>query len=91
MDLEQSKYQHSEWRLSIYGRFVILRACIVCLVTYRNIGEWDKLAKWVINHKLLSHNVRWLIQVPRLYDVFKNGGLVENFEDVMRSELSRTK
>lgn len=21
-DLEQSKYQHSEWRLSIYGRYV---------------------------------------------------------------------
>ncbi|KAL7419524.1 AMP deaminase [Cryptotrichosporon argae] len=69
-DLEQSKYQNSEWRLSIYGR---------------NINEWDKLAKWVINHKLLSHNVRWLIQVPRLYEVFKGGGLVDNFEDVVKN------
>jgi AMP deaminase len=45
------------------------------------------LAKWVINHKLISHNVRWLIQVPRLYEVFKAGGLVNNFEDVVRSKL----
>ncbi|OCF33342.1 AMP deaminase [Kwoniella heveanensis BCC8398] len=69
-DLEQSKYQHSEWRLSIYGR---------------NINEWDKLAKWVVNNKLISHNVRWLIQVPRLYEVFRGSGLVDNFEDVVRN------
>lgn len=69
-DLEQSKYQHSEWRLSIYGR---------------NLGEWDKLAKWVVNNKLVSHNVRWLIQVPRLYEVYKAGGLVDTFEDIVRN------
>ncbi|WVR05899.1 AMP deaminase [Kwoniella sp. DSM 27419] len=69
-DLEQSKYQQCEWRLSIYGR---------------NINEWDKLAKWVVNNKLISHNVRWLIQVPRLYEVFKGSGLVNNFEDVVRN------
>jgi AMP deaminase len=57
----------------------------------RNLGEWDKLAKWVINHKLISHNVRWLIQVPRLYEVFKAGGLVNNFEDVVRSKLNITR
>ena len=32
-DLEESKYQHMEWRLSIYGR---------------KRDEWDKLAKWVL-------------------------------------------
>ncbi|WWC99694.1 AMP deaminase [Kwoniella sp. B9012] len=69
-DLEQSKYQVSEWRLSIYGR---------------NLGEWDKLAKWVVNNKLVSHNVRWLIQVPRLYEVYKGSGLVNNFEDVVQN------
>ena len=72
-DLEQSKYQHCEWRLSIYGR---------------NINEWDKLAKWVVNNKLISHNIRWLIQVPRLYEVFKGAGQVENFEDVVKSECT---
>lgn len=85
-DLEQSKYQHSEWRLSIYGRRVAGRLVSAASAHfYRNVNEWDKLAKWVINNKLLSHNVRWLIQVPRLYEVFKGGGLIDNFEDVVRS------
>ncbi|WVO12977.1 AMP deaminase [Cryptococcus depauperatus] len=69
-DLEQNKYQHSEWRLSIYGR---------------NINEWDKLAKWVVDNKLISHNVRWLIQVPRLYEVYKGQGLINSFEDIVRN------
>ncbi|THH11141.1 hypothetical protein EW145_g843 [Phellinidium pouzarii] len=69
-DLEQSKYQNCEWRISVYGR---------------NVYEWDKLAKWVINHKLFSHNVRWLVQIPRLYDLFKQNGSVKNFEDIIRN------
>jgi AMP deaminase len=56
----------------------------------RNINEWDKLARWVVNHKLISHNVRWLIQVPRLYEVFKAGKLVNNFEDVVKSKLTHS-
>ena len=51
----------------------------------RKKDEWDKLAQWVINNKLFSHNVRWLIQVPRLYDVYKENGSIENFEDIVRS------
>ena len=87
-DLEQSKYQvntltpcspikltlgqNCEWRVSIYGR---------------SVDEWDKLAKWVINNKLFSHNVRWLIQVPRLYNVYKENGAVKTFEDIVISRL----
>lgn len=67
-DLEASKYQFVEWRLSIYGR---------------DIGEWDKLASWVVDNKLFSPNVRWLIQVPRLFDVYKSTGLMDNFEQVV--------
>lgn len=52
----------------------------------RNVNEWDKLAKWIVKNKLISHNVRWLIQVPRLYDIYKSGGLIENFQDIIRSE-----
>ncbi|KAJ7643740.1 hypothetical protein FB45DRAFT_281221 [Roridomyces roridus] len=69
-DLEQSKYQNCEWRISIYGR---------------SMGEWDKLAKWIVNNKLYSHNVRWLIQVPRLYDIYKANGSVQTFEDIIRN------
>lgn len=50
-DLEESKYQNVELRLSIYGR---------------SRDEWDKLAKWAVSHQVYSNNVRWLVQVPRL-------------------------
>ncbi|EGG00953.1 uncharacterized protein MELLADRAFT_117941 [Melampsora larici-populina 98AG31] len=64
-DLETGKYQQAEYRLSIYGR---------------SKDEWDKLAKWVVNNKLFSNNVRWLIQVPRLYDVYKRNVFEPLFE-----------
>ncbi|KAG9065863.1 AMP deaminase [Linnemannia hyalina] len=67
-DLEQSKYQMAEYRISIYGRAE---------------NEWDKLADWVVNNQLFSPNVRWLIQVPRLYNVYKATKTVENFEQVI--------
>ncbi|ODA77219.1 hypothetical protein RJ55_06846 [Drechmeria coniospora] len=67
-DLESSKYQMVEWRISVYGK---------------SIDEWDKLAAWVVDNKLFSHNVRWLIQIPRLYDVYKASGLMESFEQVV--------
>jgi AMP deaminase len=69
-DLESSKYQMVEWRISIYGK---------------SIDEWDKLARWVVDHKLFSHNVRWLIQIPRLYDVYKASGLMESFEQTVKN------
>jgi AMP deaminase len=67
-DLEESKYQHTEWRLSIYGR-------------KRN--EWGKLARWVIGHKLVSENNQWMIQIPRLYSVFKAAGQIGCFQDLL--------
>ncbi|ODQ57975.1 hypothetical protein WICANDRAFT_16361, partial [Wickerhamomyces anomalus NRRL Y-366-8] len=69
-DLENSKYQMCEYRISIYGR---------------SIDEWSKLADWVIDNNLLSHNVRWLIQVPRLYDIYKKTGLVSSFQDIIKN------
>lgn len=69
-DLENSKYQNCEYRISIYGR---------------SIDEWDKLASWIIDNKVISHNVRWLIQIPRLYDIYKKTGIVENFNDICRN------
>ncbi|OLY77992.1 AMP deaminase [Smittium mucronatum] len=67
-DLESSKYQMAEYRVSIYGQ---------------SIDEWDKLAKWVINNKVVSHNVRWLIQVPRLYSNYKSLGTISSFQDII--------
>lgn len=67
-DLESSKYQMAEYRISIYGR---------------SLQEWDKLAAWVIDNKLYSHNVRWIIQVPRLYDIYKKNGIVSQFQEIV--------
>jgi AMP deaminase len=69
-DLESSKYQMVEWRISIYGK---------------SLDEWDKLAAWVIDNKLFSHNVRWLIQIPRLYDVYKASGMMSSFEQIIKN------
>ncbi|KXS16152.1 AMP deaminase [Gonapodya prolifera JEL478] len=69
-DLEASKYQNAEYRISIYGR---------------SMSEWDKLAQWVCDNKLFSSNVRWLIQVPRLYDVYKANKTVNNFSDMIKN------
>jgi AMP deaminase len=69
-DLENSKYQMAEYRISIYGR---------------SKDEWDKLAAWVLDNKLFSPNVRWLIQVPRLYDIYKKAGLVNTFADIVQN------
>ncbi|XP_044746826.1 AMP deaminase 2 isoform X3 [Coccinella septempunctata] len=67
-DLEESKYQNAELRLSIYGK---------------NKDEWDKLAKWAIESNVYSDNVRWLIQVPRLFDIFKLNKILDNFQEIL--------
>jgi len=69
-DLEESKYQNAEFRISIYGR---------------NINEWDKLAKWAVKNEVSSYNIRWLIQIPRLYDIYHANKQVENFEQVLEN------
>lgn len=67
-DLESSKYQFVEWRVSIYGK---------------SLDEWDKLARWVVHNKLFSHNVRWLVQIPRLYLPWKRNETIDNFEQLI--------
>jgi len=69
-DLEDQKYQFSEMRVSIYGR---------------KKDEWAKLGGWFHEHKVARKQVRWLIQVPRLYHVYKKMGIVENFGDLLRN------
>ncbi|XP_026162153.1 AMP deaminase 2 isoform X2 [Mastacembelus armatus] len=69
-DLEESKYQNSELRLSIYGR---------------SRDEWDKLAQWAVNHRVYSNNVRWLIQVPRLFDVYHTKKQLANFQEMLEN------
>uniref|UniRef100_A0A673YLL7 AMP deaminase n=1 Tax=Salmo trutta TaxID=8032 RepID=A0A673YLL7_SALTR len=67
-DLEESKYQNVELRLSICGR---------------SRGEWDKLAQWAVKHQVYSNNVRWLVQVPRLFDVYHTKKQLCNFQELL--------
>ncbi|KAH8676371.1 hypothetical protein BX600DRAFT_454901 [Xylariales sp. PMI_506] len=69
-DLESSKYQMVEWRISIYGR---------------SMDEWDNLAAWVVDNKLFSHNVRWLVQIPRLFDVYRASEMMQSFEQIVKN------
>ncbi|XP_023806621.1 AMP deaminase 3 [Oryzias latipes] len=69
-DLEESKYQYAEPRLSIYGS---------------SPEEWESLAKWFIEHKVYSPNMKWMIQVPRIYDIFKSKKLVPNFARMLEN------
>lgn len=69
-ELEESKYQHAEPRLSIYGR---------------SQSEWAGLASWFIQHRVHSPNMRWMIQVPRIYDIFRSKKLVPNFAKMLEN------
>ncbi|CAG0896234.1 unnamed protein product [Cyprideis torosa] len=67
-DMEDSKYQNAELRLSVYGK---------------SRDEWDKLARWACNHNVYSDNVRWLVQIPRLYDIYRSKNLIENYQEIL--------
>ncbi|XP_039009057.1 AMP deaminase-like [Hibiscus syriacus] len=67
-DLAASKYQMAEYRISIYGR---------------KQSEWDQMASWIVNNELYSGNVVWLIQIPRLYNVYKEMGIVTSFQNIL--------
>lgn len=67
-DLEASRYQMAEYRISIYGK---------------SIDEWDKLAAWIYDNQIFSDSIRWMIQLPRLYNVYKEGKVLSSFEDII--------
>uniref|UniRef100_A0A8C8SYM9 AMP deaminase n=1 Tax=Pelusios castaneus TaxID=367368 RepID=A0A8C8SYM9_9SAUR len=69
-ELEENKYQYTEPRLSIYGR---------------SPDEWQNLAIWFIKHKVYSPNIRWIIQVPRIYDIFRSKNLLPNFGKMLEN------
>jgi AMP deaminase len=68
--IERQKTTFTEFRLSIYGR---------------HKDEWNRLAKWLTSHGMAHPVNRWVIQVPRLYSVFKQSGDVCSFEEMLRN------
>ncbi|XP_051494936.1 AMP deaminase 1 isoform X2 [Apus apus] len=69
-DLEDAKYQYAEPRLSIYGR---------------SAEEWPKLASWFNKHRVYSPNMKWMIQVPRIYDVFRSKNFLPHFGKMLEN------
>nr|UAW06711.1 deaminase [Kerria lacca] len=69
-DLEESKYQNAEPRLSIYGK---------------TRDEWDKLAIWATTYNVCSPNMRWLVQIPRLFDIYKSNKILNNFQEFLNN------
>ncbi|KAK6160032.1 hypothetical protein DH2020_003413 [Rehmannia glutinosa] len=67
-DLEASKYQVAEYRISIYGR---------------KQSEWDQLASWFVNNGIYSENAVWLIQLPKLYNIYRSMGTVTSFQNIL--------
>eukprot|EP00516_Mucochytrium_quahogii_P000491 CAMPEP_0203752396 /NCGR_PEP_ID=MMETSP0098-20131031/6336_1 /ASSEMBLY_ACC=CAM_ASM_000208 /TAXON_ID=96639 /ORGANISM=" , Strain NY0313808BC1" /LENGTH=754 /DNA_ID=CAMNT_0050642547 /DNA_START=363 /DNA_END=2624 /DNA_ORIENTATION=+ len=67
-DLEANKYVMLEPRVSIYGR---------------HPAEWTKLANWYYSNRLATPNVRWMIQIPRLYSIYKGIGLINTFQEML--------
>ena len=63
-DLANTKYQMAEYRLSIYGK---------------SKSEWSQLASWWYDNKLVSPNVVWMVQIPRLYEIYRKNGMLKNF------------
>jgi len=69
-DLEESKYQHAEPRLSIYGR---------------RYDEFEKLAKWATSNDVYSSHIVWLIQIPRIFDIYKKNGQMGTFQEMLHN------
>jgi len=65
---ESNENEFWEPRISIYGR---------------SRSEWGYLAKWVMNNKLHSKTCRWMIQIPRIYSVWKKIGLVKDYATII--------
>ena len=66
--MEEQKYIYAEFRVSVYGS---------------KMDQWDELAKWVVNNKLFSDKNRWLVQIPRIFDVWKKTKALDSFQDLL--------
>ncbi|XP_062892845.1 AMP deaminase 1-like [Mobula hypostoma] len=66
--MDDTSNQFAELRISIYGN---------------SPGEWDQLASWFYDQQVCSRKIRWMIQVPRIYNVFYKLGKVQCFAEVL--------
>ncbi|XP_028037472.1 AMP deaminase 2-like [Bombyx mandarina] len=67
-DFAENKYTYSEPRISVYCK---------------SSSEWSRLASWAVRNDVHSPHVRWLVQVPRLYDIYRINKLLKNFQQFL--------
>lgn len=60
----------AENRISIYGM---------------NLKEWDKLSSWFATHGMSSKHNKWIIQVPRVYKVFRAMNVIGSFGQYLQN------
>jgi len=52
----------------------------------RSPKEWHMLARWATTYGLLGQKgVRWMIQMPRIYNIYHAQHTVANFAEYLRS------
>eukprot|EP00760_Papus_ankaliazontas_P020595 PhM_4_TR18466/c0_g1_i1/m.77161/K01490/AMPD; AMP deaminase len=61
-------YIFTEFRLSVYGR---------------KRSEWHGLAKWSATFGMNSATNKWMVQVPRIYHVYRKAGEIQSFGELI--------
>ncbi|KAK6589728.1 hypothetical protein RS030_1149 [Cryptosporidium xiaoi] len=72
-DLRATHYQYVEWRISVYGK---------------DKNEWKSLSEWLYYNNLYCEQVRWVIQVPRIYNVLYREKHVTSFGEMLDNIFS---
>merc|ERR1712061_529353 len=47
------------------------------------MGRWSIIADWICKYQLFSTNVRWLIQIPRIYSGLYTSGVITSFHQLL--------
>ena len=68
LDRDRGSANFTEYRVSVYG---IAKS------------EWTELATWIADNNLSSPNNCWLVQCPRVFNVFKKINKVKVFQDLL--------
>jgi AMP deaminase len=48
-------------------------------------NDWEILTEWITRNSIQSKLNRWLIQVPRLYHLYKANKALHSFQDLLNS------
>ncbi|KAI5181348.1 AMP deaminase [Nematocida sp. AWRm80] len=67
-EIEDNAYLMCEWGISVYGK---------------KKNELEILCNWIDTHNIKSSHLRWYIQVPRLYALFKGYRNIGSFSELL--------